>query len=52
MNMFKCSKVMMINYEIRREGKWIKLRNTDSIESIGYMFDDDKNVKGLRTRKY
>jgi len=52
MNMHKCSKVMIINYEIRKEGKWIKLRNTESIESIGYMFDADKNEKGRRTRKY
>lgn len=40
--MYKCVKVMLINYEIRKEGKWIKLRNTEAVESIGFMFDADK----------
>jgi hypothetical protein len=43
---------MINNIEIRKDGKWLKLRNTDAIEAIGYMFDTDKNEKGRRTRKY
>jgi len=42
---------MITNVEIRKDGKWLKLRTTEAIESLGYKFDTDKNEKGRRTRK-